>query len=586
MMTTAQKLADVQTLKGYMAQRLPKQNRNLGRYCFAPLRSQANNVYGQVLGYFPAQYSQEIDVPPPVNINVLSSAVDTITSKISQAKVRPYVTPSLGTWKTRKICRIGQLTFDRLFELQNVPAMSVNVLRDALIFEIGHTWVDDVNAKIVRIRPWDYCIDPSELNYGCITRCAVTFDNFPLYTLPEKARKHDRIKSAIDKNPFQKGEVVYYYNFNDGKCSTIVGGEVVDERTIGFKVSPVVSLYWKDPIRGAFSTSLVDEMYPYQSAIDNICAKVNDAATLSPANAMYIPTFSDIKPSMITNRSNVVYQYEPGPAGNGTPIVSSPRFIDPMYMDLLKFYIQTSYESQGISQMAAQGKKYPGVTAAKAIETLDDMESDRHNNILQKYMNFQTQIATRLLDVMPEGADLVPDVLGRIHGITWGDIKKARDLFTIQFSNTSTLSKDPQTRLEQINAMGLDPSTVAKYMEQPDLEDAFSGLTASYDDCQKVIERAIEKGQYEFGALMNLDQLIKECVTMWTRLDAADESPMILKRVEGLMNAAIEKKAKLAKAMETPGEPQAPEPQALPDQASQPPQAVENSGQLPQGGLQ
>ena len=600
-MTDTQLLTDNKRLDGYMDNRLTKWIRNLGRYVYSPNRTTVDDLYGQPVGFWQSSNGQEQDVSQPTNINILSSAVDTICSKISGTKVRPYFTPVNGTYKTRKLVKTAQIFFDQYYQLKKLNPQFVECLRDALIFELGCIWIRDDKATVERIRPWEFKFDPAELHYGKFERCKVDLKNYPLYFLDSK---HPKVKQALDNDPYAKGRCEFYYNMGDNVALVIYNGEIISRRKIAFGVPPVVWMFWKDPIKGAYSTSLVDEGYSYQVQLDDLIMRIQTASALSPANTIFLPTGGAFtpKPSAFSNRIGNLVPFTPS-EGAGPAIVSTPRPIDPMYLQLAEWTIRAFYENQGISQLSAQAKKPSGADSGKALQTLDDLESDRHNVVLQKYISFQSEVASRMIDIFPEEAEVLPDVFGRVHGVTWGDIKKGKDLYTIQFSNTATLSKDPQTKMDQIEQfiqMGiLTTDKMAKYLEFNDIEDAFSDLSASLDECDKIIERAIEQGDVSFPQTVNIDQLMKAWTVMYNRLDSSDEVPEIMDRMKLLGNKILETKATMQSAMNppepepaslpAPGQP-APMPQApgAPMIAQQipidntPPVAID-SGALPQG---
>jgi hypothetical protein len=110
-------------------------------------------------------------------------------------------------------------------------------------------------------------------------------------------------------------------------------------------------------------------------------------------------------------------------------------------------------------------------------------------------------------------------------------------------------------QIEKLLAMGvLNQSLVASLLEFPDLERAYSIPTASYDYCQRIIERAVEDDEYEFYETVNLEQLFTEGVTTLLRLDASDEKPEILKRLVKLLEIVKGKQDSMTAAM-TPPEP-------------------------------
>ena len=151
-----------------------------------------------------------------------------------------------------------------------------------------------------------------------------------------------------------------------------------------------------------------------------------------------------------------------------------------MYQQLLEFYIRKAYEMEGISLLSAQSKKPAGADSGVALQTLEDVESERFQYLLDNYINFYTNIVKTAIEVFPADDDILPQRYNR-SGIKWKEIKKQKELINFQFSNASSLSKDPATKLAQLKSladMGLiDQFAVAKYLELPDIEAAFDRVT-------------------------------------------------------------------------------------------------------------
>ncbi len=74
-----------------------------------------------------------------------------------------------------------------------------------------------------------------------------------------------------------------------------------------------------------------------------------------------------------------------------------------------------------------------------------------------------------------------------------------------------------------------------KLLEFPDTNGAFNVNTASFDDCQAIIQRAIDEEDYSFYEVVNIQELYQECVTTLLRLDSNNEDPTTLTRLTTLM---------------------------------------------------
>jgi hypothetical protein len=250
----------------------------------------------------------------------------------------------------------------------------------------------------------------------------------------------------------------------------------------------------------------------------------------------------------------------PTPSGSGIT-VSTPRPIDPMYTQLLDMFEKKIYEMEGISQLSAQSKKPGGLNSGVALDTLQDVESERHNVLLQAMIKMYMDVAKICIQVFPDSANVLPEKTGRAD-IKWKDIKIAKDLFTVQFSSSSSLSKDPKTKMEQIEKLQslnlINPGMIASLLDLPDLNEAYSVMTASYDYSQKIIERALEDGEFNFYEVGDIKQLYSEVVTTILRLDANDEKPEIIANAVLLLAKVKDKMDEIESAMAPPMPPPAP----------------------------
>lgn len=539
-MTETQIRQDVGKFYNYLSRRDAKYRRNFNRYCNnGARRSDIYNLYDNPLSflYSGTQTQEDIGVLPI--INVIRSAIETLVSKVSQTKVRPFFNPVNGTYKTRKVCRAAQVFFDEFFDDQHVYHKAVQALRDACIFEVGYLWANDDDNTIERLAPWEYYFDPAEYNFGKITRCYIRRTSYPANQLRGLKGGKDKINALLADDIGAKCEYVIFYDLIDKEKHHIVNGDFISKTKIDYDVPPVSMLYYSPPVKGAFSTSLADNLYTIQRQIDTISERIHAAVELSPGMQIFLPKGSDIKASQYNNEVGAIWQYTPLPQMGSSPVTfATPKPIDPQYIQLLELFEQRAYQMEGISQLSAQSKKPSGLNSGVALQTLEDVESERHNVILSQFIKFLMDIASLAIAIFPNTADVLPARVGR-SGVKWADVKREREMYNIQFSASSSLSKDPKTKMEQLEKllqMGvIDPDMAASLLEFPDLEDAYSVATASYDDAQKIIERAIEDGDVDYYECVNLKQLYREIVNTILRLDASDESPKVLGNLVSLL---------------------------------------------------
>lgn len=563
-------------LHAYSSAREAKFNRNLNRYYnsgrnIGDASATIWNPAYQSVGFNRVFYD---DSSVQTRLNVIKSAIDTVTSKLSQARVRPFFDAVRGDYQTIKAARSAQQFFDQFFDSQKVYERATETARGAMLFDAGHFFIDEDNFTVSPLPHWELFIDPYEVNaaglraatYGMIFRRSYPLSmvkaQFPEAGIWDSLYK-DAPRDAV-------GEYIIFFDLAAGRKWYVLNKEIVHVKEIDYKRLPVTSIWWAPPILGWSTSCLADDLYTIQVTIDEIQLRIDQAIKQSPFNTVYVPEGSEIKATMLSNEAGIVVPYMEGPNG-GAPVVATPAPISPEYSRLLDAYVQKAYELAGISQLSAQAKKPAGVTAGVALQTLEDIESERHNVTVQAYIHQFVEIAEIAVEVFPSGADVLPAAMNRAR-VSWGDIKRQRDLFRVQFSAGSALAKDPATKIQQIQSLqslGIDLKPILpQLLEIPDLETAYSATTASYDYVQTVITRAAETGEIDFLAIVDMEMLFAETIRWMLRLSADDANKKYLENLNKLLNRVVQEQAAAeapapAPIAITPGAPP-PVPQAMP----------------------
>jgi len=521
---------NIAKLWSYSSSRDAKYNRNYNRFFNnghgpADARATIWTAAYQSLGYNRAMFD---DASLQTKLNVIKSVVDTILSKLSQARVRPFFDAVQGDYATIKATRAAQKFFDAFFDAQKVYERAPEVARSALLFDGGHWWVDEDQLCVEPVPHWELFVDPYEANNGGLRKCTYGMrwrKEYPFALAKAQFPNADFNVSSVANPRTLRGEWIIYYDLLAHAKFYIYDKRIVYKKKIDYDRLPFTAMWWTAPITGWSTTCLADDLYTIQVQIDEIEMRIDQAMRQSPFNTVFTPAGSDGKPSMMTNEAGLIVEYMPGPEG-GMPVVATPAPISPMFPQLLDNYIQKAYEFGGVSQLSAQSKKPAGITSGVALQTLEDVESERHNVTVQAYIHGFVDLAEIACEVFPKNADILPPAMGRA-SMKWGDVKKQKDLMRIQFSAGSSLSKDPATKLDQIQklqAFGINLQPILpQLLEMPDLDTAYSATTASYDYVQSVIERAIEKGETDFAPITDMQMLFTESIRWFLRL-SADES--------------------------------------------------------------
>lgn len=523
MITEEQIRNRVAELKSLNENRLSKYYRNYNYYNNTPAGTLKRIKNPSIVGFYNMDESIESDTTVTPSLNVIKSCIDTLASKISQSKVRPFFNCINGTFKDINVCKNAQQYFDQYFDIEEVNKKVSMAFRDACIFDHGVLYVDGETKSITKALPWQVFVRPAELTYNNVTRVYYCQNDYPVSMLPEKYRK-----KVLANNPQQEYVTygVYYDTVDECKAVYITELDFVDiEKYEGNRI-PFIFLWYNNPIHGGSAVSVVDMLYGIQQEINVLMSKVKDASQLSPALTFFLPDDATIKSTQLNNRVGNIITYKATSDMSGSPVtVATPSFIDSQYITLINDLKETAYEMVGISQLSAQSKKPTGLNSGVALQTVEDVESERFEEQLNQVIRCYVEIAKTCLRVFPKEETILPETPNRLN-ITWRDIVEEEKKMQIQFSAADSLSKDPSTKMQQLQQLaqiGVIPfERIPQFMELPDLEGGYSLSNNSINAVLSVIRDCIDNDDFDIPSYIPLDMLLTEIINTQLSLRATN----------------------------------------------------------------
>ena len=467
------------------------------------LRNYLEYDYGIPLSF--STLLQDSDLMAAGSMNVIKSVIDSVVSKLSNNKTRPYFAPVNGTYETRQVVKSAQLYFDTFYDNNEMHTKISKAFKQACIFDIGYLWINPFDWKVDVADTWTVATLSTEKEK---TKMLIRIDNYPTTKIKEQKKQY--CQYAIYVDTVEQVAVKY------------IDGKEVEKIDYKSDVIPLVPVYFNEPTNGNRTISIVDELDGLQTQVDLIAAKISTASQLTPANTTYVFENSSLKPGDISNRTGSVYAVDMPPGTTSLPVLNvQPSAFDPQWLQLLDYYKNVAYEMVGISQLSAQSKKPSGLDSGTALATMEDIESQRFETQTTHFVNAYVNLAKTIIKVAPDDVEILPDAVNTSN-LKWKDLKKQSDLFKIQYSAASSLSKDPAEKVKEILQMsqvGLVPaSKIARYLDQPDLMDAFKGASAVQDAIDTVIEKAIEDDVYDIPEYINYAQLSSEIALMQNQM--------------------------------------------------------------------
>lgn len=491
-------------------------------YCYARYKNDVNidletNSEINYYAFNGFDYKQDSDLFRSAYFNVTKSVIDSIVSKLANQKVRPFFTPVNGTYKTRRVVKQCQSFFDTYFDNQKVHTKVVKAFLEACIFGVGYLYINPITYQIEVLPSWCVATLNTESIFGNPTKMLVRYNNFPTTLLSD----YD-IKDTGDR------EYISFEQYIDTKAQVYkiyINGVEVKSGKYKADVLPLVQLRWNNSIMGNYSASIVEELDGLQTQIDLISSKISAASQLTPANTTYVLEGSNLTPGDINNRVGNVYGVKCPPGMNSIPVMNvTPSPIDPYWQTLMEYYVQKAYEMIGISQLSAMSQKPQGADSGVALQTLEDVESDRFEQQVINFVQAFMDLAKTLISVVPEDEDILPSD-NYTKSFKWKDVLDSRDLFKLQYSAQSALSKDPQEKLKQVLQLReqgfLSNYEVPIYLDLPDLQSAYEGAQAIENAIDALIDDCIENGTTDVPEFIDYEQLAQRIVIVENQFAAS-----------------------------------------------------------------
>ena len=481
-------ISRINQIENYMGLWRQKARRNLKMYEYSPTIDITNLDGSSVVGYYSrGQFDIEDDTTSAIQENVIKSCIDTLISKIAARKVRPFFNGVSTDIEQRQIILAAQDFFDAFYDEQNVNRVVTEAFRDACIFDRGVIFINRAEKKIERLMPYQVYYDPKQTAYGKLSEVVVKKEHYPASIL-----------GITDKDEVTLYE---YWNILTHKHITYIMEEndvVTEEWNAPL---PFVFMHYSTPIKGNSSQSIVDMLYGIQMELDDLMVKVKDASQLANPLTYFLPEESNIKANKLdADRVGQIITYSTTPGMTGSPVtVATTPFMDPQWMQTIETLKQHAFDMVGITQLSATGQKPMGLNSGVALSTAEDIESDRFQTQLNQVVRAYVDVAKLCIEIFPAEEEILPPNRQRPN-ITWHNIVEAKDSMVIQFSAQESLSKDPSTKLQQINymvQMGWIPASRApELMQMPDLNLGYNIASNAMNAVQAVIMDCVKHDNY------------------------------------------------------------------------------------------
>lgn len=531
------------------------------------------------------QVYQSINLASPMDTWVLDEGVlgfnhahnftQTWVNKICKTRVLPLIVTKGGDYSLRRKSGKANKFLEGIFEENKIYDKDALWALDACLYAIGVARIETEfgRVKIKRVMPWELVVDEREWRDGT-GRTAYQLHHVDRFVLAEMfPDKADLIMSlpTSETDDFwfrQRVEddlVLVTESFHlksgpdatDGRHAlTVQGGTLVDE-SFEDEDLPYAFFIPEKPVYGLYGNSLMAQLAPAQAVFNKFCTRHEESVDLSAALRLLVQDDIGFNRLEMANMNGAVINVKD---------INAVREwnIQPFHPDNIKFLYETiprmMSETTGIGQMAAMSKMPAGITAAKALEMVDDNQSERFTLALRARDDFFVRIAELVLRAAAKLAKedksyaVIYKTRKAVDVLKAVDVIMNEDDFSVTVMPSSFLAKTPAARMQQAQdlvSMGLvAPNEIARSLDLPDIESITADITSPYDAVDFLIENIEDGGDYRPPEpAMDLALCKKRGMAAYNRAIADAAPPEI---VESLLQFAMDADDALKQQEPTP----------------------------------
>lgn len=542
-----------------------------------------------------------------IRLNVISSVVDTISSKIAKNKPKVVLLPSGGDWSLQQRGKKLEKFIDGLFYKADLHDEATKAFLDCCIFGTGAIKVfqDGGNLCAERVLPSELIIDdeeafrghPRQLHQKRDVSREVLKEMFPESKLfietATKLQKHyglGTLNSIADNvTVIESWHLPSIPGATDGKHLISVDTGVLLEEPYECDDFPFAFLRWKKPVVGFWGIGIAEDIVGLQIEINKLLMKIQLAFHFLSNPMIFLDQGSAISKAHINNKIGIIVPYR-----GKEPTIRAAQTVHPEVFTHLERLYAKAFEIAGVSQLSATSKKPEGLESGTALREYNNIESERFALVAQNYEQMYINIAEKMIRVAKElytdETNLEVTVKGKkfIESIKWSQVDMDEDQFALIISAASSLPDSRAGRVqvatEWLTTENITNEEWRELIDIPDLQESTDLIRGPHDYIKQSIEKILADGKYvEPEAMDDLEYAMKYAVLSYQKAkqnNAPDDRLELLRlyidavsRLTDDMKAeAVEEQMKLneyAQQLQPPVPVEAPAPVKVPEQPIQ-----------------
>ena len=479
-------------------------------------------------GLGPHSYSHRNDGPPKFSYNLLQDVVDALTAHFAVKTTRPQITTDNGDPSLQRRARYMQMGVDGIFYETDYYEQHARAIFDGSIFDFGglhHMQIKGKNGLrpgIERTCPWEVIVDEVEAFYGHVRNLGI-----------HKLMAADHLAELDYKGSIWEGVTEHLAGAirlreddadTDGSKQHMVSvveywhpeaeyGTDTGRHYIGISNWKAVYEPWDAPIPHEFfrwmrhvpigwrGQGVVERLYNLNDKLGNNVDRTQKAQELGSIK-IAIKKGSEINKNVLTNEDYTVLEY----LGDQPPVPLDLGLIPPEWLNLQDRYISWGKNLSGVSEMMSHAEKPEGITAASALEDLNDVQSARLANAEKASDDFVIRNAKQLIrncdeidkkmggkfEVMIQGPSGVKAML-------WKDCRVDEADYRMKVYAASLLPTQPSARIQRATELAQQIPEIRPFiidlLDFPDISRTTRMLAAPAVLLQQKLQQILETDQ-------------------------------------------------------------------------------------------
>lgn len=522
--------ASIELLKAQQSRRIAQHVVSARLYGNLP----ASGLGGVSLDKLAAQQSVLRD---RTSYNGILSVVDTLQSKLSKNRPKPYHLTAGGDYRAQRKAKLLNHFVEGTFAETKAYDEGADRLREALVFGDAYTQVFEgrdgrvAHQTVLASELW---LDEVEAFYGLPRTIQRTMDvdrdelagRFPkkrdVIWKAQTSANDDRRRTQTISDMITVRESWHLRSGTEAKDGkhliSIDGHALTGLEAWEHDFFPFARLRWSPRLWGYWSQGIPEQIQNLQVELNKLMWLIQRSLHLGSNYKVMLQMGSKIVKEAINNEIGGLIYYQ-----GAKPEWVAPAVVNPELFAQVERLIRLMYEQSGISTLNATSQKPAGLNSGKALREMDDIGADRFLTPAQRYQRYYLDLARLDIAVAADiaarnGGEYGVRVPGRryLKVVDWSDVDLSEDQYLMQCFPVSSLPSDPAGRLqtvqEYMQAGLLTQRQGRKLLDFPDIERVEDLWSAGEDYLAMILDKMVDEGKYTPPEPMDDLQLAMELV--------------------------------------------------------------------------